>query len=241
MPGVDQQRRASRDVCRAALGIAREGETAVYFHVGVGIGLGVLIGGEIYTGAYGNAGEIAFLPLAVDDAAPDLGFGAFEWGAGAMAIARLGRRLAERGDQGKKIRELVEGDLQRIDASIVFEAASRGDPGAQKIVETVADRLCEGITAVNCILDPCNLILGGDLMKARSPLPELLRNRLAKVQPRSARRVTMSLLGEDIVALGAVQLALRFVEQNHFGEPRQIFPEVLPISLRGLDRPEQCV
>lgn len=215
------------------LGTAREGETAVYFHVGIGIGLGILIGGDIYTGAYGNAGEIALLPLRFDDAIPDLGFGAFEWGAGAMAIARLGHRLAERGEQGKKLRELAEGDLQRVDASIVFEAASRGDPGAQNIVETVADRLCAGIAAVNCILDPGNLILGGDLMKAGSPLPDLLRDRLTKLQPRPIRRVTTSLLGEDIVALGAVQLALQFVEQNHFGESRQDFPEVLPTKLRG--------
>jgi predicted NBD/HSP70 family sugar kinase len=203
--------------CR--FGVAREIANAVYLHVGVGIGLGILIGGQIYTGADGYAGEIAFLPIGNDKDPPEAGFGQFEWAAGSMAIARQGRRLGAMPKEGRLIRELVCGDLSRVDAKIVFEAASRDDSGAKSIVHQVIERLCEGVCAINCTLNPGILILGGELMKVGDSFLTPLLVQLANQKPRPVRHVTVSSLGDDVVALGAVQRALRFVDERHFASP----------------------
>src|SRR5262249_3029211 len=49
-------------------GVAQGATDAVFVQLGVGIGMGVLIGGEIYRGASGAAGEIGYLPIG--DTAP---------------------------------------------------------------------------------------------------------------------------------------------------------------------------
>ena len=82
-------------------GAARDVENAVYLHIGVGIGLGILIGGAIYTGADGVAGEIAFLPVADEDGAAKSGFGAFEWAAASLATARMGWKVAALAEEGR--------------------------------------------------------------------------------------------------------------------------------------------
>ena len=44
-------------------GSAQGIDDALYVQVGVGIGGGILIGGDVYRGAGGAAGEIGYLPI----------------------------------------------------------------------------------------------------------------------------------------------------------------------------------
>ena len=78
-------------------GSAQGIDDALYVQIGVGIGGGVLIGGDLYRGAGGAAGEIGYLPIFDDDAERD-GLGPFEHAAGGTAFARLGRRAAAAGE-----------------------------------------------------------------------------------------------------------------------------------------------
>ena len=78
-------------------GSAQGIDDALYVQVGVGIGGGVLIGGDVYRGAGGAAGEIGYLPIFDDDGGRD-GLGPFEHAAGGTAFARLGRRAAAAGE-----------------------------------------------------------------------------------------------------------------------------------------------
>jgi predicted NBD/HSP70 family sugar kinase len=47
-------------------GQGREFSTFAFVSVGTGIGMGLILGGELHRGAHGAVGEIAFLPLADD-------------------------------------------------------------------------------------------------------------------------------------------------------------------------------
>src|SRR3954468_4724289 len=49
-------------------GSGRDARTFVYVSVGTGIGMGIIIDGNLYRGAHGAAGEVGSLPLAADDA-----------------------------------------------------------------------------------------------------------------------------------------------------------------------------
>src|SRR5208282_347336 len=46
-----------------ALGHGREVEHFAFVHVGTGVGMGLVVGGQLLRGAHGVAGEIAFLPM----------------------------------------------------------------------------------------------------------------------------------------------------------------------------------
>src|SRR5581483_1720586 len=48
-------------------GLGKGVQNFVYLHVGTGVGMGLVLSGELYRGAGGAAGEIGYLPLAAAD------------------------------------------------------------------------------------------------------------------------------------------------------------------------------
>lgn len=194
-------------------GAAQGIDEAVYIQIGVGIGAGILIGGELYRGASGAAGEIGYLPLGDGEEERD-GLGPFEHAAGGNAFARLGRRAAA-GPDGALLRELAGGDPKAVDAETVFEAAGRGDPAAGAIVQQLTRRLARGIASVVVVLNPATLIVGGGLSRASSALLEPLERAVRELVPVPPRLV-LSALGDESVALGAVRLALQAVDERLF-------------------------
>lgn len=194
-------------------GVAQEIEDAFYVQVGVGIGGGVLIGGDVYRGAGGAAGEIGYLPIS-DGGEADDGLGPFEHAAGGTAFARLGRRAAEPGTSSTLL-ELAGGDYEAIDAEVVFAAAAAGDAASIGILDDLVGRLAQGIASAVIVLNPSTVILGGGISRAGAALLEPLERRICQLVP-VAPRIVLSGLGEEAVALGAVRLALQTVEERVF-------------------------
>jgi predicted NBD/HSP70 family sugar kinase len=193
---------------------AAQGVTeAVYVNVGVGIGGGVLIGGDLYRGAAGAAGEIGYLPLP-DPNEPHHELGPFEHAAGGAAFARFGRDAVAAG-RGELLVELAGGDPEAIDAEVVFGTAERGDAAASAIVDELLERLARGIAAAVVVLNPEAVIIGGGVTRAGERLLEPLTRRIPQLVP-VPPRVLLSTLGEDAVALGAVRLAVQAVEERLF-------------------------
>lgn len=194
-------------------GSAQGIDDALYVQVGVGIGGGVLIGGDVYRGAGGAAGEIGYLPIFDDDGGRD-GLGPFEHAAGGTAFARLGRRAAAAGESPALL-ELAGGDLDAIDAEVVFAAAARSDEAAKRIVDELLQRLARGIASAVTILNPSTVIVGGGVSRAGERLREPLERLIADLVP-VPPRVVLSSLGDESVALGAARLALQAVEERLF-------------------------
>jgi predicted NBD/HSP70 family sugar kinase len=194
-------------------GAAREIEDAVYVHIGVGIGAGVLIGGRLHRGAGGAAGEIGYLPVA-DVPSANGGLGPFELAAGGFAFAERGSQAAA-GRGGELLRSLAGGHPESVDAEVVFAAASRGDAVSQEIVNEVVGLLGRGIASVAVVLDPDAVIVGGGVSRAGSALLAPLEQRVSELVPRRPRFV-LSSLGEEAVAIGAVRLAIQSVEERLF-------------------------
>jgi predicted NBD/HSP70 family sugar kinase len=196
-------------------GAARDVQNAVYLHLGTGIGMGLLIRGEIFCGADGFAGEVGFMDLPDPaDPTPD-DFGSFEWAAGGLAYARLGRR-AVRNRQSPRLAELSRQAGGAVRAEMVFEAAREGDTAARAIVATLIGRLATGVANICCVLNPEMVILGAGLSRAGAMLLDPLRERVAALVPMPPRQMTLSALGGRSTVLGAVERALRAVEDNRF-------------------------
>ncbi|HEX6652958.1 MAG TPA: ROK family transcriptional regulator [Thermoleophilaceae bacterium] len=177
-------------------GSGRDARTFVYVSVGTGIGMGVIIAGELYRGAHGAAGEVGYLPLGAEDE-PARGRdakrrGILEEAASADAVVRTAKRLGMKG---------------ATSAKRVFSAARAGDELALAAVEAEADRLALVVGTVAAIVDPEFVLLGGGIGSNIDLLHAPLERRLAELTP-LAPPVAEGELGQDAIVLGAVASAL---------------------------------
>jgi predicted NBD/HSP70 family sugar kinase len=173
-----------------AHGHGQDADSFAFVHVGSGIGMGLVIGGKLYRGAHGVAGEIAFLPLA-DDHEVDRGEarrrGVLEAVAAASAVVRQARRAGMRGP---------------VSARRVFEAAARGDARASGVVAEEARLVACAICCVIAVADPQLIVLGGGIGQApgfAAAVTQSLRA-VAPVLP----EVKVSALGTNAVVDGCL-------------------------------------
>jgi predicted NBD/HSP70 family sugar kinase len=179
-------------------GSGRDARTFVYVSVGTGIGMGVIIDGELYRGAHGAAGEVGYLPLGGDDGAAGATRrdarrrGILEEAASADAVVRTAKRLGMAG---------------ATSAKRVFAAARAGDELALAAVDAEAQRLALVVGTVAAIVDPEFVLLGGGVGSNIDLLRPPLERRLAELTP-LAPPVAEGELGQDATVLGAVASAL---------------------------------
>jgi predicted NBD/HSP70 family sugar kinase len=178
-------------------GSGRDAGTFVYVSVGTGIGMGIIIDGNLYRGAHGAAGEVGYLPLAGEDgdarADRDARLrGILEAAASADAVVRTAKRLGMAGASSAKR---------------VFAAARAGDKLALAAVESEAERLALVVGTIAAILDPEFVLLGGGVGSNIDLLRPPLERRLAELTPLGPR-IAEGQLGQDAIVLGAVASAL---------------------------------
>lgn len=195
-------------------------DDAFYIQIGVGIGCGILIGGDLYQGATGAAGEIGYMHLADNWEHSMDGVGSFEDAAGGRAFARLGRKAAaDKG--GRRLRELAGGDPEAVNAEAVFAAAALGDRAARAVVTELVSRLARGIAAAVTLLDPATVVVGGGLSRAGEALLTPLEHAIRPLVPVPPRFV-LSALGDEAVALGGVKVALEATNEELFAFDQEV-------------------
>ena len=199
-------------------GLARDAHTLVFIYWGERVGAGVLIGDRLHRGAANAAGEIGFLALDPGTtAAPDeFGRGPFERMVGAEAIVEVGRSAAAR--HGGVLAGLGLDGTDARGAEAVFAAAAEGDVAAVEAVHTIARRFARGLAPVLLVLDPDLVVIGAGVSRAGSALLAAIEDSvgpLTLVPP----RLELSRLGDEAVALGAVELALADAETRLLPAP----------------------
>jgi len=195
------------DVNLAALGeqwhgLGRGVDDYVYLHLGTGVGLGIVIGGELHRGHSGAAGEVGYLPLVGTDPVQPRSRrrGALDEMAGASALVDRARRI---------------GMTPPLTAKSVFESARVGDAKARRIVEFESDRIALTIAAVTAVLDPELVILGGGIGSNGDLLLEPVVAKLRAVSP-FRPRIEISSLRQDATLHGAVWQALQAAQDQLF-------------------------
>lgn len=99
----------------------------VYLSVGVGLGAGIVVNGELYRGATGYAGELGHFTILPDGPLCGCGNrGCWETLASELATLRRAREVLERGEAGI-LRELLARDHRRSDAEGAASGAAAGD------------------------------------------------------------------------------------------------------------------
>ncbi len=195
-------------------GVAVDVHTVVFVQWGARIGAGLIIGDRLHRGAGGMAGEIGYLSMfgEPDIGSDESGLGPLERRVGANAIIAAFDEAAGRSG-APAVAALGGSGPAELDAAAVFAAARQGDPVASAAVDTVAERLARGLSALLLLLDPEMVVLGGGVSAAGEPLLAAIRRHL---RPLSMTEpvLALSALGDEATALGAVRTALTDVEQR---------------------------
>lgn len=194
-----------------SFGLGQGVDNLVFIRVGVGIGAGIIIDGRPYRGAQEGAGEIGH--TIVDDDGPQCrcgSYGCLETKASATAIARRAVRRIRMG-QSSQIPQLVEGNLDRVIATTVIDAARAGDRLARETLMEAGRYLGLAIGNLINLLNPSLVVVGGGTSSAGELLLEPLREvALSRTLPALREQVQICLtpLGEDACPMGGAALVI---------------------------------
>ena len=214
-PRVEWPVLVGNDATLAALGEYRYGAGAdarmlVYLTVSTGIGGGVVIDGRPMMGARGMAGELGHMTVDRNGPIDKCGnVGCLEGLASGTAIGDMARRRLT-GKGGSIIEDLVGGELDRISAETVFEAAGRGDPVAKGVIDEAGRALGAGLVNVLHIFNPDVIVIGGGVSREWEHLRPSVESHIEAHAMGHVRRLgfklAVSTLGDDIGLLGAAAL-----------------------------------
>ena len=176
--------------------------------VGTGIGAGLLIGGRIFRGSTGSAGEIGHLTIDNDGPLCTCGNrGCLETLSGGHAIARQAREAVK----NKENTRLTTIPLDEISAKSVARAAQRGDLVSQKIMEKAGENLGIALAGLVNIFNPDMIVVGGGVAQIGDLFLEPIRKTIKKRSLSAATtnvRITAALLGKRSSSTGAIVQAL---------------------------------
>jgi glucokinase-like ROK family protein len=150
-------------------GVARSLDDLIFVKVGTGIGCGIVLGGKVYRGVAGTAGDIGHIRL--DDYGPACAcgeVGCLEAYFGGSALARDALTLARSGRSTMLAEKLT--DRGRLTAQDVGEAATAGDFAAANLVREGGRRLGHVVASLVSFLNPGMVVIGGGVSRLGHPL-----------------------------------------------------------------------
>ncbi|MFD8735288.1 ROK family protein [Streptomyces sp. NPDC059618] len=168
-------------------GVGAGSRLFAYIMIGTGLGMGVVSGGRLFTGAHGGAGEIGFLPWPGRHTS-----GTLEDAVSGEAVVEAARHFGMTGP---------------LTAKAVFDAAREGRGPAVEAVRLEGERIAYTVAAATAVLDPDLVVLGGGVGHSVDLLLRPVRETLRTLTPLRPR-IVPGRLGEDAVLLGAVATAL---------------------------------
>jgi len=193
------------------LGAGRGARNFIYITVSTGIGGGIIIDGKIYTGSIGTAGELGH--MVIDDEGPVCNCGnrgCWETLASGTALAREARHKIDEG-AATSILKYADGNIEKINAEAIHEAAQAGDRLAQELIAQTAYYLGVGLANLTNIFNPEVIVIGGGLSnigdRLLKPAFEEAGRRAFK-QSYQAVRFARAELGRNSGVLGAAIYSL---------------------------------
>jgi glucokinase len=145
-------------------------QNLVMFTVGTGIGGGLILGGRVYRGSTGAAGELGhtLIGMSFGEGTPEGGrfpqTGSLESLAAGRVLDRIGAQVAEQRPDSELGRLATGGE--DIDGYDVVKAAKQGDRDAVGALRVLGERLGIGIANAINTFDPDEVVVGGGVSVA---------------------------------------------------------------------------
>jgi glucokinase len=187
-------------------GAGRGKSNIVSFTWGTGVGSGIIIGGRLFSGTNGNAGEIGHTVYVPDGRLCGCGKrGCIEAYASGSSIGRMARELVKEGQVS------ILANYEPLDTAAVCDAARKGDELACNVLHVATQAMGRAISIAAHTLNPEIIILGTMAVKAGDLLmPQVMRVVEDEVWEciRKDLIVQPSCLGDKVQDLAAISALL---------------------------------
>ena len=179
--------------------------------LGTGIGGGIILNGEIYSGFNGVGSELGHTVIGENFYNCNCGRnGCLETFASSTAIIKYTKKLIMEMNEPTTIMENVEGNIDNLNAKIIFDCAKKGDKIATLAVNRLIKYLGIGILNIVNFIDPEIIVLGGGIAGAGQYLldlitKEVIANKYYKDLP--IAKIVLAQLGNKAGVIGAAMVA----------------------------------
>ena len=166
----------------AKYGAAKGSKSSVTVALGTGIGGGIYIDGKLVSGAKGAGGEVGHMKIVKDGKLCGCGQrGCFEAYVSATGLIREAvSRLTV--NKQNLLYKMIDGDLMKLEAKDIFDAAREGDAFSLELVDYEAEYLALGIANILNIINPEVVVLGGGVALAGDILLNPMREKMVKIK-----------------------------------------------------------
>jgi len=205
-------------------GAARNKKNAMVINVGWGVGLGMILNGDLFRGHNGFAGEFSHIPLFLNNKLCSCGkSGCLETETSLLIVIEK----ANKGLKEGKISLLKELSVEHAEQAFqdIIKAAGKGDKFAVEILSESGYNIGRGVAILIHLLNPEVVILSGRGSSAgkiwQAPIQQALNEHCI---PRLASNteIEISSLGHQAEVTGAAALVMENFEKNEFKkEPAQ--------------------
>ena len=174
--------------------------------LGTGVGGGIIINGEILTGATGAGGEIGHIRVE-DNETESCGcgnYGCLEEYASATGITRLANRALKASDKDSVLR------TGEVSAKTVFDAVKAGDELAIEVAKKFGEYLGKGLGIIAGVVNPEIFVIGGGVSKAGDVLFDYIKPPFEATVFHGCKDTEFALatLGNDAGIYGAAKMVL---------------------------------
>ncbi|HZK57328.1 MAG TPA: ROK family protein [Clostridia bacterium] len=191
----------------ATYGVAKGVSNCVLITLGTGIGGGIIINGDVYSGSHGIGSEIGHIIVGENFYNCNCGNnGCLETFSSATALIKYTEKLLSDYDNSL-ISEKVSNDVKKLDAKLIFDCAKEGDFIANKAVDRLVKYLAIGTGNIINILDPGMVVIGGGISKAGNYLIDKLNKEVPKniwLKSMNLTKIVSASLGNDAGIIGSV-------------------------------------
>jgi predicted NBD/HSP70 family sugar kinase len=190
-------------------GVACNTRDFIFVFIGKGIGSGLFLGGNLYRGINGYAGEIGHIPIIAEpyNNLCDCGnLGCWETYANESTILNRTKAILET-RRSTIISDLMEEQQAPLSIAILKQAADAGDQGSLKIFAEAGEAIGIGIAGLINIFNPDKVIVGGPIsISGNHLLPAIINSVKRHTMPGLNQHVEILLseFGSDVVVIGAI-------------------------------------
>lgn len=196
-------------------GAAREVSNAMVINIAWGIGLGLIINGELFRGHEGFAGEFSHIPLFLNGKLCSCGkTGCLETETSLLLIVERAREGIKAG-RISKLSSLQGDDLEQ-DCDAIIEAVKSGDQFAIELFSKAGYNIGKGVAVLIHLLNPKTIILSGRGSSSgqiwQAPIQQSL-NEHCIYRLHQSTGIEISTLGNQAELIGAASLVMENYEQ----------------------------
>lgn len=146
-------------------------KSLVMLTLGTDIGGGIIVNGNVVSGAFGGGGEVGHMVINPNETEPHAcgKCGCFGYYGSGTGLARIARRKLSSSEKDSVLRRI---DTDKVTAKDELDAARAGDELALEIFEEYCDYLGRGLAIISNVVEPEVFVLGGGVSKAGDFLTE---------------------------------------------------------------------